>query len=269
MAGPRGSRKALGISSSKASSSLFSHSGKSPNVILSTSSTSKMQRRKSTNNNQPQRRSNKDLRCYKCNKIGHAAKDCSLPIVCKWCQRIGHHDTDCREKIQYLQQQQENQELYCIRCKTVGHRVQDCTMKREDELHAPQKKQYPRENKEPPDGVNWPAEELRVIKRIAVLAELIADSKLQKARHETFRDLAEPVNRSITFRSRLTGNETKMSLTPDNSKQQKLKFNTGSCVPVSSNVGRTSHTVGLRCISFQRKNPKESLTQLRWHFSHP
>jgi len=207
-------------SSSSQYSGISHHSGIASTVTLSQFNNMQKHRKSQPNNTQHQRRFNKDLRCSKCNQIGHAAKDCSAPIVCKWCQRMGHRENDCEEKHHFIQQQQQRQQIYCIRCKTVGHRVQDCTAKREEELHAPQKKQYPREKKEPPDGVEWPIEELRIIKRMAVLAELIADSKLQKARHEKFRDLTEFVHRSVTFRSRLTGIETKISLDPDTSKKQ-------------------------------------------------
>ena len=59
-------------------------------------------------------RTTNEFRCFKCNKQGHVAKNCTRTIICSRCNRAGHKASECRSA------------LTCFECGREGHLQQDC-----------------------------------------------------------------------------------------------------------------------------------------------
>lgn len=80
------------------------------------------------------------IRCYRCNKSGHFARDCKeVSERCYRCNHTGHLAKDCENEIEsgscyncgktgHLQRdcQQATSKL-CYKCKETGHLARDCT----------------------------------------------------------------------------------------------------------------------------------------------
>lgn len=63
--------------------------------------------------------------CFKCNKKGHFAKDCSVP-TCFKCGELGHYSTTCCASDE---EEDDDDEDCCFRCGRPGHFVANCYAK--------------------------------------------------------------------------------------------------------------------------------------------
>jgi len=58
-----------------------------------------------------------EVKCFKCTKIGHMAKDCTAELLCYSCNGTGHISRDCTDSTNGPK---------CYNCQNIGHMAKDC-----------------------------------------------------------------------------------------------------------------------------------------------
>jgi hypothetical protein len=63
------------------------------------------------------------IKCYRCQGMGHIARNCSEKPACEKCHRIGHETRACRVRDS---QGNNSERPTCTKCHKVGHVMRDC-----------------------------------------------------------------------------------------------------------------------------------------------
>jgi len=58
-----------------------------------------------------------EVKCFKCTKLGHMAKDCTAELLCYSCNGTGHISRDCKDSTNGPK---------CYSCQNIGHMAKDC-----------------------------------------------------------------------------------------------------------------------------------------------
>ena len=58
-----------------------------------------------------------EVKCFKCTKLGHMAKDCTAELLCYSCNGTGHISRDCTDSTNGPK---------CYNCQNIGHMAKDC-----------------------------------------------------------------------------------------------------------------------------------------------
>ena len=58
-----------------------------------------------------------EIKCFKCTKLGHMAKDCTAELLCYSCNGTGHISRDCTDSTSGPK---------CYNCQNIGHMAKDC-----------------------------------------------------------------------------------------------------------------------------------------------
>ena len=58
-----------------------------------------------------------EVKCFKCTKTGHMAKDCTAELLCYSCNGTGHISRDCTDSTNGPK---------CYNCQNIGHMAKDC-----------------------------------------------------------------------------------------------------------------------------------------------
>lgn len=58
-----------------------------------------------------------EVKCFKCTKMGHMAKDCTAELLCYSCNGTGHISRDCKDSTNGPK---------CYNCQNIGHMAKDC-----------------------------------------------------------------------------------------------------------------------------------------------
>lgn len=58
-----------------------------------------------------------EMKCFKCTKLGHMAKDCTAELLCYSCNGTGHISRDCKDATNGPK---------CYNCQNIGHMAKDC-----------------------------------------------------------------------------------------------------------------------------------------------